>query len=355
MQMKSYRSNARTYILGSVRVLGAVLLATQVVACATTISVPRMKPAEINLSAYSRIAVANVRGQGGNEMSGELTAALFATKRFEVLDRKNMGAIIKEQDLGASGAISEESAAAIGQLIGSAALVLGDVTEYSYNETNDHENTTCSDSYQDHAGKTKYKNVPCVKYTRAAKAVVSATFNVVDTTSGKILATKSVTANRHRSVTKRDDHPPAINARSQWLRECRAELIGKFMKVIAPYKINVQVKLLDDGDLPSLEAGNNFAKIGNWNKAIELYRKALGAAKTNPDIGPGDKAKAHYNLGVGLGYSGQYDAGIAELETAYSLEPDNNTMSEISKIRDFKADDARLKAQQAAPAESSQG
>lgn len=327
--------------------LSIAAMSGQTWACATTITVSRMKPAEINLAGYTRVAVGDLRGPGGQELVAEVTAALFASKRFEVLDRQHLSNIVKEQDLGASGAISEETAATIGQLIGSAALLVGEVSEYSYNESQDQQESTCRESYKDKDGKTQHKDVPCITYWRRAKARVAATFQVIDTTTGRVLASKNMTAKRQQDVSRVNEWPPPINAGGPWLAACRKQVVSRFMKVIAPYQVTVKVKLLDDGDLPDLEIGNNFATIGNWAKAIESYRRALGAAKMNPKIKPGEVAKVHYNLGVGLGYSGQYDEGIGALETSYGLDPDADTKVQIDKLREFKSDDARLKEQEA--------
>lgn len=68
-------------------------------------------------------------GTGLTEM---LTTALFDSKRFILLERKNLMDIQAEQALGASGSTSAESSAATGKLLGAQALIRGAVTEYSY-------------------------------------------------------------------------------------------------------------------------------------------------------------------------------------------------------------------------------
>lgn len=71
-------------------------------------------------------------GTGLTEM---LTTALFDSKRFILLERKAMTDMQTEQALGTSGAVSADSAAGTGKLLGAQALIRGAVTEYTYNQS----------------------------------------------------------------------------------------------------------------------------------------------------------------------------------------------------------------------------
>jgi len=87
----------------------------------------------------ARIAVArfeNKTGQTwwtgsiGDGMADQLATALVNTNRFIVLERQALEDVLKEQDLGATGRIRSDTAAAIGQIEGASLLVLGAVTEF---------------------------------------------------------------------------------------------------------------------------------------------------------------------------------------------------------------------------------
>ncbi|MEO0814402.1 MAG: tetratricopeptide repeat protein, partial [Myxococcota bacterium] len=142
-----------------------------------------------------------------------------------------------------------------------------------------------------------------------------------------------------------DTPPPPIDRAEPLFAQCRTELVKEFMRVIAPYKENVLVVLATDGDLPQLEQGNNFAKIGNWGKARGLYDQALAATANNPDYDAEQRSKALFNLGIAHGYAGEYDRGISLLEDAYALNPDGETQRQIGLIRRFKKDDLELAEQ----------
>lgn len=66
----------------------------------------------------------------GSGMSDMLTTALFSSNRFIVLDRQDHADVMAEQDLGASGRVSQQTAAPIGQMEGAELLVTGAVTEF---------------------------------------------------------------------------------------------------------------------------------------------------------------------------------------------------------------------------------
>lgn len=61
-----------------------------------------------------------------------LTTVLINTNRFVVLERAQLQAVQQEQDLGASGRVNQETAAAQGSLIGAQALITGDISGFGY-------------------------------------------------------------------------------------------------------------------------------------------------------------------------------------------------------------------------------
>jgi curli biogenesis system outer membrane secretion channel CsgG len=69
-------------------------------------------------------------GEIGDGMAEMLSHALFATNRYIVLERQSLPDVLQEQDLGASGRVSPETAARIGQIEGADLLVLGAITEF---------------------------------------------------------------------------------------------------------------------------------------------------------------------------------------------------------------------------------
>lgn len=69
----------------------------------------------------------------GDGMADMLTTALFNSGRFIVLERQSIDDVLNEQDLGASGRVRQDTAAAIGEIEGAEILVVAAVTEFDDN------------------------------------------------------------------------------------------------------------------------------------------------------------------------------------------------------------------------------
>jgi len=124
-------------------------------------------------------------------------------------------------------------------------------------------------------------------------------------------------------------------------------VVSSFINVIAQHTDQVPVELLDDGDVPELERGNNFAKLGDWSNALQQYQSAAANNLVKPKV----HAKALYDLGMGLGLSGKYDEAIAQLEQAFSLDPKDLYSGQIERFHQFARDDEKLAQQRAAARE----
>ncbi len=67
----------------------------------------------------------------GAAAADELTTQLFRSGKFSVIERAQIDAILAEQDLGASGAVTSDTAARLGQLLGVQLILTGSITQFS--------------------------------------------------------------------------------------------------------------------------------------------------------------------------------------------------------------------------------
>lgn len=316
----------------------SVLVMLFVLGCASSMKVNRVKPAEINLSSYKKIAIGGIEGNGGLEVNSQLTQALFDCGRYEVLDRENLNSIIKEQKLSISDTFDPETSAELGKLIGSAAIIFGNVTRRDYNQSNSYSKGTCTDG--------KGNKYSCTTYYTKGLWNLNVQLKVIDTSTGKILATKAFQQKEDKSVSATNAQPSIDWDRDSVFDELTGALVNDFMKVIAPYTVCVTVKLYNDSKLPEMKLGIAFAERGDWNSAVEQFKIACQNAHNNPEIKPKLIARAHYNLGIALGYSGiDYDQAINELNEAVKVNSEDIFFTEIANIKQFKKDDAKLKQQ----------
>jgi curli biogenesis system outer membrane secretion channel CsgG len=72
-------------------------------------------------------------GNMGYELQDMLASELASTKAFQVLERKEINAVLGEQDLGASGRVDPRTRAKIGKIKGAQYLVAGTVSAFEEN------------------------------------------------------------------------------------------------------------------------------------------------------------------------------------------------------------------------------
>jgi curli biogenesis system outer membrane secretion channel CsgG len=70
----------------------------------------------------------------GSGMADMLTTALVKSGKFMVIERQQIEAVMKEQALGLSGAVTPQSAAQVGKLLGVELMVVGSVNEFGEKE-----------------------------------------------------------------------------------------------------------------------------------------------------------------------------------------------------------------------------
>lgn len=120
------------------------------------------------------------RGGIGWELSGMLTNEMAGTKKFSMLERSKIEAIIQEQDLAASGSVSAGTGAKIGQLVGAKYLVMGTVTAYE-------------EDVADTGGGVSFGGISLGG--KKDKAYIAIDLRVVDSTTGVVVDTRTVEAN----------------------------------------------------------------------------------------------------------------------------------------------------------------
>jgi len=272
--------------------------------------IPITKPAEVNLKKFKKIAIGKITGRGAENFADELTQALFNCDRFEVLDRQNVDRIMKEHHFDVTGVVDGTTAAELGKFIGAAALIFGRVSLYKYSEK-----VVYSDSKDYKTGRvTRY-------YYRIGEAKVTANLRVTDLTTGKILAVKNI-AKELTAKSRASKGTPAEIDKDALLAQTREAVITRFMKMIAPYQVNLKVKFLVDSKMPELGRGVNLAKAGELKEAADVFKEAIKKYTGNPEL---KIDKAHYDLGNILVLMNEYKEGIKELKKAIKINPKQRT------------------------------
>lgn len=115
----------------------------------------------------------------GRELQDMLASELVSTRAFHVLERKEIDAVLGEQDLGASGRISRSTRAKIGKIKGAKYLVAATVSSYE-------ENTSGTGGGLSIAGFSLGG--------KKTKAYIAVDLKVIDTETGEIVDSRTVEA-----------------------------------------------------------------------------------------------------------------------------------------------------------------
>jgi curli biogenesis system outer membrane secretion channel CsgG len=71
----------------------------------------------------------------GTGIAEMMVTALSETKKYTIIEREKLEAVIEEQKLGASGAVTAQTAAKIGRLLGAQYIITGAVTEFGVKDS----------------------------------------------------------------------------------------------------------------------------------------------------------------------------------------------------------------------------
>ena len=302
----------------------AIIFSLFLVSCAKRAIVPVTRPAEINLVGIKRIAMGDITGNEGTALSDILTQKLFDSGRFEVLDRQNINALMREHNLNLSGAVDEKTSVQIGGFLGASALIFGR-SDGQYQQT-----TKVGNPYE--CG----QNRVCRDYTKTGTGRINTTLKVVDLKTGKIIAVKNFTDQGSDSAWEANEWPADID-QGAIMGAILNKTANNFMKMIAPYTDYVNVEFDGDSKMPQVKAGIETAQKGLWDSASVQFKNAV-------DSNPNDAA-AWYNLGLAYMYTSRFDEAIQAFNKSNAIKPSSKCSQEIANCNRLSAEKKKLDAQ----------
>jgi len=324
-----------------VRALPAALIFFCLSACGSiAVKVPVMRPAEINMAPYNSIGLGDFTFRGNSNapraLADQVEQELVQAKRFQVIDRARMGAVMRELRLSASDLADPRSAAKLGKLATAGALVFGDVEEKYQEEAKD-------DHSQDKDGK------PSTMHTLRGEARVICSFRIIDVATGSLLIAKRYEEKRSDTNYGRDSQRPQAIDRDGLFAAARREVVSRFLKAIVPHQEYQYANFEKDSDIPQLEGGIGWAERGEWQKAQDAFTAAINDCEKNPKIKSNQLAKAYGDLGLSYGFAGSYEKSYPMLEKAFSLTTDQAYLDKRDQVKVLESDAQKVQSQTAQP------
>jgi len=112
------------------------------------------------------------------ELQDMLISELYSTKAFHVLERKEISAVLIEQDLSASGRVSKSTLVKMGKIKGAKYLIAGTVSAFEMSQKS--------------GGKIRFKGLKLGG--KKSKAYIAVDVKIIDTETGEIIDARTIEA-----------------------------------------------------------------------------------------------------------------------------------------------------------------
>lgn len=209
----------------------------------------------------------------GQGMADMLTTELVKSGKYSVIERQAIEKIMQEQQLGQSGAVTPQSAAKVGQLLGVELAVIGSVTEFGYKK-------------EDTGINLKKKGFGFG--IESASASVGIDVRFVNTNTGEILAADNVRKEKSKKGLSVDTRQVSFKDKNEFdeslvgkaTREAIQDIMAKIdnQTTAMPWQAKI-IKV--DGNSVYINAGSEAGV--NIGDVFEVY--ARGEELIDPDTG----------------------------------------------------------------------
>ncbi|WP_297483700.1 CsgG/HfaB family protein [Sulfurimonas sp.] len=271
--------------------------------CAQKVGFEVLEPAQIDrMATVKKIAVSNFahdRVGLSRKIEAKLSSFQIDGKNFfTVVSRNDLNKIIAEQKLQNSGLVNDENIVKIGQLIGAEAIISGNVSPATKQDTYFYEERVrCADS--------KCKSL--VTYpVRCMKRVVglSAELRVVDIAKGDIIYAQNLS--KEESFKHCADDSRTLPSKSMAAQDLAERIADDFTYKLTPHYRHLNVVLLDDPDLDYtdmqerlLKNALKYIEQGRYDKAEKLLMRLIDSTGSKSYV-------PFYDLGVIKEAQGKY-------------------------------------------------
>ncbi len=322
--------------------LSALVGSGWIAGCAgRNVSILVTRPAEINLSQYDRITIGEITGSGSGivsrlsdlgkflqgvesrdtwvrRLSAEMSQALSASGRFELLDYGNLQTGRGRDDEN-----------------GNIVLITGGILAYDYDEEEINEDVTKKNRKTEEGTTGR-------EYKRKGTARVEVQLRLVDLRTSRILASRNfIRRETIRTSGKTPEKAGIDNAdRRRLFAACRADIVRAIGRMIVPYTERVFVSFETDKKMPELENGFRTVQAGNWDSAVEIFHAATETYSNSTDV-----HKAYYNLGLSYMYTDRFDLARTALREASAGKSSGKYRNAILELERRKEEKRRLEEQ----------
>ncbi len=293
-------------------------------ACSQQVRIKALEPAEVDRAANTKMIAVTSFNNDRVGLSGKIEAILAKQRVdnknfFTLMSRSDLNKIIAEQKVQNSGLMETSTAVEVGRLMGAQALISGDVSNLSLQDTHYYETRIkCSDNK---CKNTYTYNVRCTKRVIA----LSAELRMLDVTRGDIIYAETLSKSSKHDHCQDDSH--ALPSKGMGGQKLANAIARQFAYKLTPHYRYFEVSLLEDPDLDYNDAQESLLKNsliyiekGRYDKAEKLLINLMNSTGKQSYV-------PFYNLGVIKEAQGQYN----EAQTFYGIA-DNLMVEPVDEI-----------------------
>ena len=260
-----------------------------------------------------RLAFAPSRDLHSRELADALTAELVQSRQVEVVDRAHLDAVLKEQELGASGYVEPATIARLGKLLGPSVLVIVNVNRSDLSRSQSVKEERSTDS------KTK-REVVRFKRTSITSLDFSATVQVVDLSTGRVFGAQRLEDAPSLSNTSYEGYP--AHPRDSDVRRLAFETAKvKVLRMLVSWSEVRKLTFFDD-EVFGMEKAHERLKARDTRGALDLALEGLDQSRRDKGQKPKYYPRAQYNVGIIRFILGQYEEALPHLRAALDMQPD---------------------------------
>lgn len=339
-----------------VRLVSVLTLLVVLVSCATSVKMEITRPAEVNMAGAKKVAVMdfgvppeNDRAWSYDELWARALAKLldlsvsrqptlaekvaqYTTERMiGTLTQTNYFEVVNPADISRAITASNKSnpnPIMIGQLVGAQAIIVGDITTLVSKTEQKYRTEKVKDK------KTGLETEQSVLYLKRT-LTLKLTYRAVNTTTGTIMATKTLEDSNNREVKYEDKG--TLQAEEEVFKAMIDRMLPTIAKQIAPYKETVYRGLMkDEMKDPEMARADEFVKNKIYDSALDVY---LGVWKRSKNPAAG------VNAGIMYEVLGDLDAAIATVKNVVDATQNKKAMGEYRRLLDEKASQEEVQKQ----------
>lgn len=284
--------------------------------CAQKVTIRALEPAEIDRVAYTKkITVTQFQNDKvglSNKIEANLASLVIDNKNyFTIISRNDFEKIIKEQHIHNSGLAEEGAAVTVGELIGAQAIISGNVSSPTSQDTHFAETRSkCGDKKCSYF---VYYKVSCKN-----RAVgLSAEVRIVDVEKGDVIFADRLA--RDAVYKHCSDYSSALPSTEMAAQKLSASMADEFSARLSPHYKTFYVMLLEDPDLDYSDEQEDLLEVSLEYIEQGRYDKAEGYLGELIDTTESQSYVAFYNLGVIKEAQGKYVEAKEYYETADKL------------------------------------